>query len=162
MAARVDEIAVEALLDYLSRAELEPVPKAQDPKVLAVEIENDERKLRALSLQRFVDEAIGDDEYRPARDAINERMEATRAALAAIENTTSLRPGSRSELDEWWADATLTERRAAIRDAFSAVVIQPVGAGKGKGGCRFDPERVRLEWKLWGRHLVGQSRAAGG
>jgi len=142
--ARVDEHVTEQLLTFLAAADSQPLPVEQDPKVLAAAIEADEARLERLNRARFVDEAIGQEEWQSARDELVTRLETSRAARVVLEAGSGLRPGTREELDQWWESATIEERRAAMRDAFGSVIIDSAT----KLGCKFDSSRIRLGWAV--------------
>jgi DNA invertase Pin-like site-specific DNA recombinase len=141
---RVDEVVVDRLLYFLAAAEAQPLPVEQDPSVLADAIEVDEERLERLNRACFVDGDMTREEWKPQRDAIVERLDATRAALVVLEAGSVLRPGTPEELVAWWVDASVVERRAALRDAFVTVAINPAS----KQGCKFDTGRVQMEWKV--------------
>ena len=142
--ARIDEHVTEQLLTFLAAADSQPLPVEQDPKVLAAAIEANEARLERLNRARFVDEAIGQEEWQSARDELVTRLETSRAARVVLEAGSGLRPGTREELDQWWESATIEERRAAMRDAFGSVIIDSAT----KLGCKFDSSRIRLEWAV--------------
>jgi len=141
---RVDEYVIEQLLSFLEGAASQPLAVAEDPAVVRREIKADEAALLNLDRSRFVLREIDAETWRPMRDEIEGRLAASKAALKAVEAASTLRPGTREELEHWWAKAGIAERRAAMRDAFSAVTIAPAI----HQGPRFDTGRVGLTWRV--------------
>jgi hypothetical protein len=156
-----DAYVVDQLLAYLARAELEPIESGQDPAKLRESIEADVAALADLVRARYVTHMIKTDaEYITVRDEVQNRLEASTAALSALENASSLRPGSPDELALWWAAASIGERRTAIRDAFRHITIH----GTDKRGGVFDTDRVELRWRVFsgtGRRIMEKVNAEG-
>jgi hypothetical protein len=119
-----------------------------DPKVLAAQVTALKADLAEAARARFVTKLIATDvEYAAVRNHLQAKLDATQDALALAEKASALRPGgSPEELAEWWDAASLVKKRAAMREAFRAVYIDPVGKGKGNGGCKFDTSRVHPDW----------------
>lgn len=55
------------------------------------------------------------------------------------------RTGTVDELGAWWDNASLTERRRAVKAAFESIVIRK--APVKHGGSKFDTGRVELTWR---------------
>lgn len=158
----VDGYVTDRLFTLLSNAAIEPLPDTPDPGAMQRAIDEDEKRLEDLNRARFVDGAIGEDEWKPARDALVRRLEATREALTAMETDlgSELNPGSREDLEAWWTDATIEQQRAAVRDAFVAVIINPTE----RRGCKFDTSRIELRWRTFsgaGRRIMEKVNAEG-
>ncbi len=154
----LDAHVVAQLLSFLAHAQAQPLPAGQDPAILRTAIEVDNQRLERLNRARFVDETIGQNEWRPAREELVNRIHAAKDALTVLESRSALRPGTREELDAWWEGASIEERRAAVRDAFDEIVISPAT----RRGSVFDTDRVRIEWNaLEGLEAVAEIEVTG-
>lgn len=76
---------------------------------------------------------------------VNEELEATENELANLRGANVLagRTGTPEEVRKWWNAAGLEDHRAVI-DALMAIHIVPTGKPAPR---KFDPERVRIDWK---------------
>ena len=114
------------------------------------------RGWRGLNRSRFILEEIGQDEWQQTRGELLDRLEAAKEALVVVESRASRRPGNREELEEWWAAATIEERRTAVRYLFDFVVIHPA---KGRGS-KFDTSRVQFPpWSFHPLKIVNSNSA---
>jgi hypothetical protein len=76
---------------------------------------------------------------------VNQDLEATENELANLRGANVLagRTGSVEEVRGWWTAAGVEDRRAVI-DALMTIHIDPTGKSAPR---KFDPERVRIDWK---------------
>lgn len=139
-----DAYVVGELLDFLAAADSQPLAPVQDPKTLRASIAEDEAGLTDLARACYVKKTLDEATYLTIKAETDERLNAARAALDALETGSTLRPGSRDELEQWWAQATLDEQRAAIKDAFSSIVVAPAT----KKGPKLDTDRISLDWRV--------------
>src|SRR5437879_9058560 len=142
----LDRFVVYEVLRFLVGFHLRPMPVDRRRDALEREVADDERALVELTQARFYERTISQDEYGPARQSLQERLTANRAALEAIERQREalplgLRPGSREDLDAWWEDASLEEQRRALAHILDCV---RVNRATHRGGNRFQSERINV------------------
>lgn len=128
------------LLTMLTHTHLRAVIGQHDADVIRAKIEADESALAELGSARYVARTITDDIFLPASREIQARLDSERELLAVANSSLSNLPpvGNRKALDEWWAVASVEERRAALRYFVKSIVVRP-----GKRGT-FDPTRILL------------------
>lgn len=146
---------VDTLLTLLAAGHLRPgkaKPKESDEQ-LEQRVSECERSITELTRAHFVDRVIGYDDFLGAQRELEERAAAAEAELARREEererarrVRGLRPGSRADLDAWWAAATAEERYDAVHAAVERVTVNPAV----QRGNRFDTRRVvvELNWEL--------------
>jgi hypothetical protein len=123
-------------------------PEPQQYNVLGVELASGVAPLDSTATRNFFtsfyERTISQDEYGPARQSLQERLVANRAALEAMERQREalplgLRPGCREDLDAWWEDASLEEQRRALAHILDCVRVNRAAH---RGGNRFQSERI--------------------
>ena len=124
----LDRFVINEVLRFLVGFNLRPMPDDRRQDALEREVAEDERALVELTQARFYERTISQEEYGPARQSLQERLAANRAALEAMERQrealpTGLRPGSREDLDAWWEDASLEEQRRALAHILDCVRV---------------------------------------
>jgi site-specific DNA recombinase len=99
-----------------------------DLAALETELDGLRDRLRDLSVARFVDGRITDDEYEVARGPLHERVAAAEGRLTqAKEMRPAPIPGDvREGFDTWWDKATLAERRRVLEGTVDRIVIAPM------------------------------------
>jgi DNA invertase Pin-like site-specific DNA recombinase len=136
----------ERVLTFLSATELRPTGD-QDPAVLAQAVADDQAALADVNRRRFVTRELPESEWHPLRDDLVSRIEAGKATITAWERSaaaTGLRPGNRDDLEAWWAEATVPERREALKRVVDSVVVLPALRGRN----RFDKRRLGVQFNL--------------
>ncbi len=154
----LDAFVTGELLRFLRAGELRAgEAPANDVPELERLVEEDQRALVELAAARFVHRSLSAEEYGPTRDALQERLAATQAALEQAQREAELAAGGLEPGDQagWWETASLEDRRAALRAALERVEVHPA---KRRGGNRFDSSRVRLVWRLGFLRRVGLRR----
>lgn len=113
----------------------------------AESLRSDEERLDQLATD-YADAAITRREWLAARDRLQRRIAATRARMEASSTTAALRglPSGQEALRQWWEEADTDARRAVIEAACERVEIAP--ADRSKPRSRFDPDRVRITWRV--------------
>ena len=108
-----------------------------------------ESSMARLARDHYIGGRLPEDVFFALHDELSVKLETLRRERAAREDLLALRktdiqPGSREDIEEWWAQAPLSEQRAALQQAIFAVTIQPA---KVRGGNKFDTGRVELKWR---------------
>ena len=141
-----DTYVIARLLSFLAKTELKPLDEATQYRAgLEAGIQDDEQSLVALTHARYVERSLTDEEYRPARESLYARLEASRRQLALLGDVTTdrLRPGSVEDLADWWNGLTLDEQRAVLRTNISRITILP---GSRHVGSKLDRRRIKITW----------------
>jgi DNA invertase Pin-like site-specific DNA recombinase len=171
-----EHVTREALLVLRGRRVLGHDQPDEDAPALQAELEAVREKLRKLSVAHFVDEAIGDDEYRAAREPLVQQVTALEGRIATAKDL-QLQPlpdGVKLGFEPWWEQASFAERRQVIDSAVQRVVVDQLthahAAPFRKPGVEVaedrDPQtgvpralrkemvkaRVRIDWRpeVWG------------
>lgn len=147
-AAPVEEMIAEVVVGMLSRAE--------NAEGLAPHRESDdaaELRQRAITLRSRLDEAansfaegaITAKQMGIISARVNADLEAVEDHLAALRsgNVLAGRTGSPQAVRAWWKAAGIEDRRAVI-DALMTIYVDPVRKAAPR---KFDPERIRIDWK---------------
>lgn len=145
MAEPIEETVFEAIcvrLDGATLPELEP--DHDGAGALAMEIRSDEAALEELSRDYYADKAISRPEFFAARDTVQARLTAKRAALRKRTGRHALTGIDGAEaLRRRWPGESLDWQRAVIGALVDHVVIEPAR----KGDNRFNPALVRVVWR---------------
>jgi site-specific DNA recombinase len=148
LAEPLELFIVEAVLYRIDSPEL---PRAMngnrsDPEgnEWQAEIERGENKRDELAAL-WAEGQISRSEWLTARRPIENRLDAARKRLAAINRTSALAPylGRGEELRGRWAEMTLTRQQQIV-----AALLEHVVVGPGRRGFnRFDPSRLQPVWR---------------
>jgi site-specific DNA recombinase len=132
------------LFDFLSEGGLQPVRSDDSPKAFAKQRERNERRLADLKVTRFILDEVTAEEWAIARDQLCERIDTARLAkgIAEREESGTLLPGRRDQLEAWWLKANTVQKRTTCGHAFSSIVVGRRSAGV----YGFDEERIALNW----------------
>ncbi len=109
------------------------------------EVEQIEARMAELA-EMFAAGEIGRREWSTARDALDRRMaDATAAAATSVRaDAASSLVAKATDLRAAWEGWSLDQRRAVIAATLNKVVIAPTERANNK----FDPSRIRIEWKV--------------
>jgi site-specific DNA recombinase len=157
----LDRYVTEKALEMLSTIEMQPVDSDADPEALRRGIEEDDQRLKDLNRARFVLGQLSQEEWQPVRDEIVSRLEASRETLTAWERESSgtLQPGSLEDLQAWWEASTVEQRRLALSQTLSRIVIHPATVR----GAKFDTGRIKIRvHPRWYRHAAAWAEEHGG
>jgi hypothetical protein len=115
---------------------------------IEADIEEIESSLSRLARDHYIDGRLPEGVFRSTHDELSHRLEDLRRSKTSAEEEASLRalsirPGSREDIEVWWDQASLPDRRDALSRAIHKVVIHPA---KVRGGNRFDSDRVEIKW----------------
>lgn len=113
-----------------------------DQTVLAARLEQDETMLTELA-QDMAERRITRAEWFAARGPVEERIVETRKALAKLAPDDPI-PADLADVESRWETLTFDQRRAVIGLFIDKVIVDPAA----HHGGRFDPQRVRAEWKV--------------
>jgi DNA invertase Pin-like site-specific DNA recombinase len=145
----LEQYIVEAVLHRLDSPEL---PRALNGNVSSdptgeewqAEVERAQGKLDELA-ELWGNGEISRREWVKARAPIEQRLDAAKRRLAAINRTTELTPhlGNAKELREQWAEMTLSRQKQIVGALLEHVVVGP---GR-RGYNRFDRSRLTPVWR---------------
>lgn len=165
-----EHVTKEALLLLMGRRMLGH-DQGVDVTGLTAQVEDVKERMRKLSLARFVDSVITEDEYGAARSALVEELATLEGQLTTADEMQALPiPGDvREGFDVWWEGASRAERRRVLDGAVAKVVIEPLthelAAPFRKVGVEVTPDRdpqagvpkklrpqmirgrIRIEWR---------------
>ena len=118
---------------------------AGEERELAAELATVEDRLDRLSHDHYVEGIVRRGEFLQLRASLDDRVEALRKRLGSVGNgnVTATLPRSSKALQQAWESRDLAWRRAVV----SAVLHRVVLSRGRKGYNRFDPSRIRLEWR---------------
>ena len=107
--------------------------------------DDDEDSLEQLARDHYAERLIGRAEYLAARQALEERIEATRSQLRRQQSTATIAdlPSGGDAVRIAWRENDLAWRRALVGTVLERMVLHPAV----KGRNFFDPERVELIWR---------------
>lgn len=154
----VDAYVTEAFMVFMSAASLRVVD--DDAKDLAGDIADVEAKLGKLAHDHYVEAKLPESVFVATHDELSRRLTDLQAAQRAQEqaralNAGALRPGSRKDIEAWWAAASLEDRRQALARAIIWIEIMPAAH---RGGNVFDTNRVSIEWSTAVYRALSKSR----
>lgn len=142
---RLEVYVIDQLFTFLSAAEVGPTQEAVDPETIRNSIEAAIARLREWDRKYAVLGEIEKDEWQPIHDELVNLIESGRQALSAAERraATTLRPGSRTDLEAWWQEADINAKKQALAHTVEQIWTFPMGEIKN----RFDPSRIRITWR---------------
>lgn len=147
VAAPVEKLVTEMVLSVVERADVMPSPPDADPDQVALygQIETDRERLGVL-ISDYSEGIVTRAEWLLARTRVEERIRSAESRLAKSARQVALAalPVERDVLRGAWPQMHLDQQRAVILAVVDRVVVQPA---KRPGRPRFDPERVRVEWR---------------
>jgi hypothetical protein len=146
--ASTDDYVVGELLDFLHYAELRPLEGDESEDELEAQLVDVRGALGELVQERFVRRRISRDEYEAAREPLEAEEANLEARLASIqrrreERSLAIPLGDREALGAWWEAATDAEKIATVRQAIVEVKVKRAAR---RGGNRFDPDRLDIDW----------------
>ncbi len=142
-----EDYVTNQVLTFLSDAKLKPVYGVISVTAMEAELKVDEAELARVNRLRFIERTLTDKEWESLRDELTERIAASTAALKAAERDATegpLQPGSRPDLDAWWENVEIEDRRAAMRSVLSSVLVTPTD----KRGAGLDFSRIKLGYRF--------------
>ena len=149
----LDAYVVGQTLDLLARGFLAPLSEDEDHLArMKHELETDQGNLTQLTQDRFVHRRIPHEAYISASERLNSRIAALCQEIEAIERQREvlgplqLERGSRQDLQRWWDQAPIVDRRAALGQVILRVKVNPATR---RGGNTFDRSRIEIEWRSW-------------
>lgn len=149
LAEPVEEIVSEGVLMALDSPELADYVKRglgsdQEAAGLRASLDQDEAKLADLAAM-FGNNEISRDEWRAARQPVDDRVEQNRKRLSRLSRTTVIDNyvGNADLLRENWSGLTLTQQNAIVGAVLDHAVIAPAVRGRNI----FDPNRVTPVWR---------------
>jgi DNA invertase Pin-like site-specific DNA recombinase len=157
----VDKYVTERFFAFMSAVQLPPAERGERTLAqLRADLVDLEAKMNDLARARFVAGTITDEQFTAVNLEHTVELDSLRRSLTLAEEEvaarkTVLRPGNRGDIEAWWDRASLPDKRAALQQAISHVVISPARV---RGGNRFDTSRVHINWR-WDVY-VGASDAA--
>lgn len=137
-ARHLEAFVAEVAITLASTTEKVEVP---DPEPVSDEIEELEQRMERLSVLHHVEGRMSEREYLVARDGLEKKIRELRSELSGAAPTkwVAIEPGMAKEL---WEEATLDERREAIRYMVDEIVVLPGQRGR-KG---LEVGRLRFAW----------------
>jgi DNA invertase Pin-like site-specific DNA recombinase len=141
----LEDFVVNEVLTFLSDVRLRPLPTQIDPNALRRSVTTIEKRLRELNRRHLVTGELTIEEWQPAHDELIQSLNAVREALDAADRQpiNELRPGSRSDLEAWWAIATNNVKRQALVATCQLIRLNRADP---KAPRKFDSRRVHIEW----------------
>lgn len=149
LAEPLEDLVAEAIFTALDSPELTAEIHAAagdgEEAELVAELEEDERALEQLAVDHYAERLIDRAGFLAAKEVVERRLDANRAALARLTRTEILLsvPSGAEALRSAWAERDIVWRRAVLRTVLERVTLNPAV----KGRTKFDPERVDLRWR---------------
>lgn len=147
-ATGLEAYVVSELLDFLSLAELAPMPDDRKAGALQRALDDDQAAMLELTRERFITRTVDAETFETVRVELQGRIAAATATLDAWERATEarvtiLRPGDRPSLEAWWQSHGLADQRVVLGHAVEWVKVLPATSR----GNRFDGRaRVRIKF----------------
>lgn len=144
----LEELVESIVLGVLSRPGAAEKLTATDERGNLAALQTETETLRARleeAANSFADGLINAAQLTTITARVNDQLDRVSGKLAALQRSTvaGVVTGTPEVVRAWWESADLEQRRATI-DALCAVHLQPVRVSAPR---RFDPQRVRFEWK---------------
>jgi site-specific DNA recombinase len=144
----LDALVRDQWLDFMSNAKLRPIEVGKSSEELGALVEDLKGRIDTLVEDFYVEKAVHAENFHPAYRKLQERLSDAQAAFESARRNENERCvvvplGNRQALEEWWEKATGIERRQVLKRDIARVVVN---RAKHRGGNRFDPERVKIEW----------------
>lgn len=141
----LEDLVVEAVLQRLDSPQMSDAlarrSSARDVEIIDQSAEI-EAQLDQLAKDHYVDRLIGRSEFLAARGALQERLEATRAKLAA-RTPSDVLDGATEGFRARWAELSFDRRRAVLAAVLDRVDVAPTE----RSNNRFDPSRVSVAYR---------------
>jgi site-specific DNA recombinase len=146
----IDQCVTDSVFDFLAATKLRPI--GQGERTLA-EIEADitevETRLEKIAHDHYVSGILPETTFLKTHDELAQKITELRATRSATEanfaqRPTVLLPGNREDIEAWWEQASLAERRDALANVVSRIVVLPAAH---RGGNKFDKSRIQIEWR---------------
>jgi site-specific DNA recombinase len=150
-AERIEQFVVAVILERLRRPDVidlvQPVGEGVDLRALQTESQTLTKHLSEYAQDAGAGR-LSRQEYFELRAAAHTRLSAIDAQLADAGRTNIVAQFTDATRDpsEVWESCSLSTKRAVI-DTLAVIRVMPGGAGRPKGGL-FDPDCVRIEWKV--------------
>jgi len=147
--ASTDRVVTERFFEFLSRVQMRPADEDERSVAeLGSAVEEAQAKLTRLAQDHYVKGVLDEGTFLAVHDELTKELEDLRRALGAVEIEAAMREGAppagdREAIEQWWAAASLEDRRAALRRAIDRIIIAPA---KHRGGNVFDEDRVHIAW----------------
>lgn len=147
---KTEQQVFEDVLTAMDTELLRMAAEADDLEQLRIEAEralaDDQTALEDLSRDFYVERLITRDEFVAARGPLVARIAENEATVARLRRqpTPSDMPQTAADLEEWWQEATVEERRAFLETILEAVIVGPV---RYRGYSKWDPDRISYVWK---------------
>jgi site-specific DNA recombinase len=152
-----ENYVVEQVLNFVSKARLRPTNNDEALlSELTVAQDGDIESRKQLDRERFILRTRDESSYRPIYEELSARIESQRMQLASLtarrdERKQVLVPGDRQELQQYWDELSLDEKRSTLRSMLRKVEVNPAQV-KGSNVFHGD-QRVRLEFN-WTAYLA--------
>lgn len=148
LADPLEALVVDMVFDVLDspqmkRAVGEAESSNEDDSVPIDAIRADEAALEELSRDYYADKMLTRAEYLAARDAVQERLQDRRAALAAM-HTPAREVPSADRVRNAWPSMNVEQRRELLGAVIDRVVVDPAMRGRNT----FDPTLVNVVWRV--------------
>lgn len=142
--AYVTDLLLTALADSRALAERLSASTSANVTEVSEDLTADERRLEELVADYYCGD-VPKGAYLTARQRLEARIEEARGTLAAaqIDSAPQLPVGDRTALDSWWAEATVSQRRALLSVVVDRVELKPWEARMGR---KFSPDRLQVVW----------------
>jgi DNA invertase Pin-like site-specific DNA recombinase len=150
MAEPVDLLVEERVLDRLAGPRLTRVRRQLDTaelRAVAEQREADRQALVEAARERFVTRTLDPRAYLEVKTELERRIADADRRLDQDGSTAVLAglPRLRADLDRFWADADIEQRREIVRAVVRYVVIRPAS----RRGAGLDPDRVVIPKDAW-------------
>jgi hypothetical protein len=111
--------------------------------LLAVKVQNDEHSLDEMYRERYIDRTLPEEVYQKLRVELQTRISENCDEIYRIKR---ILDGRQILADEdpaaAWEQMSVPQRKLLLRRVISEIRVLPVG----KGGNRFRPERIQVDW----------------
>lgn len=149
-AERVEEVVTRKVLEAFDGAPLAERVAAKagsddETREVLAALATLEGRLKTLKVEYSVEQLWSKSEFIAHKAELEERMADLSGRLdqAGQFVAAGRLPAGVSDLRAWWPDAAMADRRTVVALVVDRVVIKPVG----RGGNRFDEDRVDIRWK---------------
>jgi site-specific DNA recombinase len=139
---RADEVITGMLFAHIraSADQVETLLDERSAQDLRDQVEEDRSAKEELSRDRYIRRCIDDATFLARQEELDQRITTGEVQLAHLTRRSSVDFGA--DLDTWWQEATIEDKRAVLRVFIDRIEVAPVG----KGGRQFKPERLTVVW----------------